>query len=80
MERRIQIVLPPVFSMHAEDVEAVLAETALMLCAALRAAGLPAAMRGFEKARHGSGLQAIACTPFFGWTDWSPVGPHETGG
>lgn len=66
--------MPPVFLMHAADDAAVPVESALMLHAALRKAGVPVALHVFEAGGHGFGLRGIAGTPLQSWPsllhDW----------
>jgi len=65
---------PPTPIMHAADDASVPVENAILLFAALRAAGVPAALHVFEKGGHGFGLRGLDGEPRSAWPamvmDW----------
>jgi acetyl esterase/lipase len=66
---------PPAFLMHAADDAAVPVENSFALFAALKAAGVPAAMHVFERGGHGFGVRGVDETPLRRWPalvrDWA---------
>ena len=66
---------PPTFLMHAADDAAVPVENSLALFAALKSAGIPAAMHVFEKGGHGFGVRGVDDAPLRRWPslvlDWA---------
>ncbi|HYC02158.1 MAG TPA: alpha/beta hydrolase [Azospirillaceae bacterium] len=79
--------VPPTWILHAADDQPVPVENALLIYAALRKAGVPAAMHLFEEGGHGFGLRGIQDTPLQVWPqlflDWAArhglMGPAGSG-
>jgi acetyl esterase/lipase len=69
VEGHVSMRHPPAFIVHAADDDAVPAENALKLFAALKAAKVPCEMHIFESGGHGFGLRGIAGKPVAAWPD-----------
>jgi acetyl esterase/lipase len=69
VETLVHPAMAPVFLKHTEDDTAVPVENALMMHAALRAAGCSVALHLFETGGHGFGLRGMAGTPREVWPE-----------